>query len=84
MGATRTSGRFLLARTDRLFTIPSFLSGAARALDLGATSDSYNISSSPTEADMRAIASDWGVVSNDVWEAYNRLKKPSVAAQAGD
>ena len=42
-------------RTDFLFATPSFLSGAARVLDIGGTFDSYNSSESTEEADARAF-----------------------------
>lgn len=52
--------------TDFLFAQPSWLSGAARTLDLGGTFDRYNVSPSPEEADARAIANDWMTVGCDL------------------
>jgi hypothetical protein len=56
--------------TDFLFAQPSFLVGVARVLDLGGTlsAHSYNESRSPSEADARAIESDWAVVGQDMRE----------------
>jgi len=73
----------LVARTDRLFATPTLLSGAARALDLAGTFNAYNVSSTPEEADALALASDWGVVGNDLWEAFHRLQS-SMPTTAGD
>lgn len=62
------------------FASPSFLTGMARVLDLGATLElySYNVSPTPEEADARAIGTDWEVVGSDLAEAIR-----TVAAQAG-
>ena len=61
--------------TDFLFAQPSFLSGAARTMDAFATFDRYNTSDTPTEADMRAIASDWGMVGQDLSTVVGKPKK---------
>ncbi len=53
-------------RTDFLFAVPSFLSGVATLVDIFGTLRKYNTSRTPEEADARAIASDWGVVGNDM------------------
>ena len=42
-----------------LYSRPSFLSGAARLVDLGGTFDRYQTSASPAQADSRALAQDW-------------------------
>lgn len=49
------------------FVTPSFLTGAARVLDIGATFDagSYLISSTPAEADARAAKADLRAVLQD-------------------
>lgn len=79
----RTNRMAVVARTDRLFAMPSILSGAARVLDLGDTFTEYNISRTPEEADMKALAADWGVISDDLWEAFHQLKERTPAL-AGD
>jgi hypothetical protein len=48
------------------FRAPSFASGAARVLDLGATFDEYNSCASGNEADIRALYSDWVAVGGDL------------------
>ena len=45
---------------------PSFLSGAARTLDLFGQFDEYNQSSTPLEADARAMIEDMMVVASDL------------------
>lgn len=54
-----------LSHGYRLFALPTWLSGAARALDLGGTYDAYNRSTTGTEADCRAIESDWQIIGDD-------------------
>lgn len=82
-GSNRTNRMPVVARTDRLFVMPGFLSGAAQVLDLGGTFTQFNTSRTPEEADMKALAADWGVVSDDLWEAFHQLKERTPAV-AGD
>ncbi|HVM92514.1 MAG TPA: hypothetical protein VMT67_06860 [Terriglobales bacterium] len=56
-----------------LFANPSFLSGAARALDLYGTFDAYNGSSTEREADYKALSSDWHMVGQDIVAAMAQL-----------
>ena len=60
-------------RYFRLFATPSFLTGAARLVDLGGVFDKYNQSESEEEADSRALASDWLVVGEDLRKAMNKM-----------
>jgi hypothetical protein len=53
-------------KTGFLFSDPSFWTGAARLLDLGATFDAYNYSDSDEEADEKALYSDWAMVGSDM------------------
>ena len=55
--------------------MPSFLSGAARSLDLYCLFDSYNSSSTEREADCRAILSDWRVVGQDILSAMREFER---------
>lgn len=57
---------FVDHNSDFLFARPSFVGGIARILDMGGTLKIYN--NSPTEeiADMRALASDWRAVANEL------------------
>jgi hypothetical protein len=57
--------------TKFLFASPSFLSGAARTLDLGAQFDSYNSSLTAQQADMLAMFADWYTVGEDIGNAIS-------------
>ena len=61
-------------QTDFLFARPSFGSGVARTLDLWGTFDEYNHSETPAEADATAIASDWSIVGQDLYDAIDQYK----------
>jgi hypothetical protein len=54
------------------FVNPFFLSGVARAVDVGGALDetSYRLSRSGEEADTRAIASDWAAVGSDLRKTF--------------
>jgi hypothetical protein len=52
--------------TAILFAIPRFIFGLSRTLDIGGTFTAYNQSKSPSEADWKAIESDWNTVGNDL------------------
>lgn len=56
-----------------LFSYPSFFSGVAKVLDLGATFDEYNISKTPEEADYRAFLLDWSMVSVDLKKSIAKV-----------
>ena len=56
-----------------LFSCPSFLSGVAKVLDLGATFDEYNTSETPNEADYRAFLLDWHMVSIDLKKSIDSV-----------
>ena len=57
-----------------LFAEPCFLCGMARSLDLGAQLDSYNHTLSPAQADQLALFSDWTMVANDMWAAFDQYE----------
>lgn len=63
-------------RTDFLFAQPSGLYGVARLFDFAGTFDRYNESSTPEEADARAMYSDWRMVGEDLlaamWHQHER------------
>ena len=54
-----------------LYADPSFLSGAARTLDLYGLYDAYNVSTTPVEADARALAADWIITGQDLQDAID-------------
>ncbi len=67
--------------TGFLFANPGFLHGFAAALDIGGTLVEYNISTTPQEADARAIASDWAITGKDIWTAAKTLVKEKAQTQ---
>lgn len=56
-------------QSDFLFAQPSLASGAARSLDIWADFDDYNRSNTTSEADAKAIAADWLVIGQDMYDA---------------
>jgi hypothetical protein len=72
--------------SDFLFAGSSWLSGAARTLDLGATFDDYNISLNPAQADWLALNADALATYKDLWSAYGKVAKDveSVESQSPD
>jgi|HubBroStandDraft_4_1064222.scaffolds.fasta_scaffold872242_1 hypothetical protein len=63
--------------SDFLFADPSFVSGAARLLDLYCLFDSYNTSRSGAEADYKALLADWRVVGQDIQRAVEAFESAS-------
>jgi hypothetical protein len=63
--------------SDFLFVAPSFLRGLETVLDIGSTAESgnYSVSKTPTEADVRAMASDWVAVGQDIDDAVEAVKE---------
>jgi hypothetical protein len=55
--------------TDYLYARPSFAEGIARLVDFSNILQEYNTSSSPGEADEKAIRADWLAVGYDMVEA---------------
>jgi hypothetical protein len=55
--------------TDFLVASPSLISGAGRLFDWYGQFDEYNISRTPTEADAKAMASNWSIVGEDIRNA---------------
>ena len=62
------------SQTMSLFSIPGFLSGAARTLDLGATMDLYNESADGSSADCNALLFDWRQVGMEISSAMERYE----------
>jgi hypothetical protein len=60
-----------IIQSSFLFAQPSYLSGAARTIDLWGNFDDYNRSDSPREADAKAIAADWLMVGQDIQDAID-------------
>jgi hypothetical protein len=57
--------------SESSYTRPSFLSGAARILDLGGTFDRRQ--SSANDEDFRALQGDWAVVGEDMRAAIEAV-----------
>jgi len=69
-------------RTDLLFAMPSWLSGAARSLDLAGQLDGYNESATEGAADAKALFCDWRVVGESLVEAMKAFRRePQAQAQ---
>lgn len=65
--------KFYLDDTGFLFSDPSFVSGLGSVLDIGGGFLVYNTSRNGSEADERAIASDWAIVGKDLLTAVKAL-----------
>uniref|UniRef100_E6Q0D5 Uncharacterized protein n=1 Tax=mine drainage metagenome TaxID=410659 RepID=E6Q0D5_9ZZZZ len=61
-------------QSDFLFAQPSFGSGVARVFDLWGQLDDYNRSDTPSEADAKAIAADWLVIGQDIFDALDQYE----------
>ena len=62
-------------RTDFLFAMPTWLSGAARTLDLAGQFDDYNESATEQAADARALFGDWRVVGESLVDAMKAFRR---------
>lgn len=69
-------------RTDFLFAMPSFLSGAARTLDLYGQFDEYNESPSEDMADAKALYCDWRMVGGYLVTAIRNWHESPDSARA--
>lgn len=58
-----------------LFARPSFLTGLARIADPFGTLNDYNMPASGSEADYRALRSDWATVGDDLRSAIRQYKE---------
>ena len=65
-----------------LFADPSFVSGAATAIDLGGTLVVYNQFRTTQEADFQAMASDWASVGKDIQESVKKFEKEQECEKA--
>jgi len=52
--------------TDFLFTTPTYLTGASNVFNLGGNFYAYNISTSESEADCKAIRNDFNMIGKDL------------------
>jgi len=61
--------------TDFLTPRSSALTGMGTLLNLAGSYYFYNVSPTPTQADARALASDWNMVGQDIRHVLNQEKK---------
>jgi hypothetical protein len=71
---------YWVMRPDFLFATPSWLSGAARSLDLFGQFDEYNESPTEEAADAKALFSDWRIVGNSLLDAMRVFRRESQAS----
>lgn len=64
-----------MKRTKLLFTRPSSIRGIIKKLDIESIRKSVYSSSKATEADVKALSSDWCSIGNDMMEAMNDFEK---------
>jgi hypothetical protein len=60
--------------TDFLYSTPNFLSGAGTVINLGGDYYRFNESSSPIEADSRAIRNDFNMIGQDISDVIEEMK----------
>jgi len=60
--------------SDLLFSTPSWLSGAARTLDIASVFDDYSFGLTPAQTDWLALASDTDAVAKDFWIAVHKFE----------
>ena len=68
-------------RPDFLFATPSWLSGAARTLDLMGQFDEYNDSPNEDLADAKAMFADWRSVGDVILDVFTRLRSATPQAE---
>ena len=67
-------------KTDFLFATPSLLGGAATVFSLGGFRPNYNQSETPSEADAKAIRSDWAISGEDIVTAASKLTADALSS----
>lgn len=68
-------------RPDFLFATPSWLSGAARTLDLTGQFDDYNDSPTVEMADAKALFVDWRIVGESLVSALRAFRREQETQQ---
>ncbi len=66
----------------RLFAEPSFVEGFARVVDIGATLQVYNTSSTEKLADTEALRNDWWAVGDDMRSAIGTYEQEQAVARS--
>jgi hypothetical protein len=65
-----------------LFSVPTFAEGVGRLFDFGCTTDIYNTSETPEEADFNALREDWRSIARDMGVAFDECKQEALAVIA--
>ena len=63
--------------SNYLFATPSFLTGAARVLDMSGSFDYYNLSPTGEIANARGLLTDWNAVGRYLRESIESFKSES-------
>lgn len=58
-----------ILKSSTLFSMPSFMKGVARSIDLYGTIDEYNIADDGRETDTKALKRDWEMIGKDLYAA---------------
>jgi hypothetical protein len=66
-----------------LYAVPSFAEGVGRLLDFGCTTDIYNTSKTPEDADFNALRSDWRALACDMGIAFDEIREQK-SSQSSD
>ena len=64
-----------MGNSDFLFKMPGFVDGMARSIDLFGSFDDYNGSSTPEEADAKALYQDLSALKDDSDIVLNEIKE---------
>ncbi|MCC7352445.1 MAG: hypothetical protein IT330_01715 [Anaerolineae bacterium] len=57
-----------------LYAEPSLWEGMVRIVDVAGALNEYNVSSSPEEADYKALLSDWEAIGRDIWQSIRQFE----------
>ncbi|MBX7158282.1 MAG: hypothetical protein K1X66_07850 [Verrucomicrobiae bacterium] len=71
-------------RTDFLYSTPNVVTSVGSLFGIAGNYYSFNSSSTPEEADMRALKEDWGVVSQDLLNSFISVYRDKVAPKLKD
>lgn len=64
-----------MSPTFDLFALPSWAEGAGSIIDMAGSFHNYNDSPTPSEADAKALRSDWEAVGMDFLTAINEIRE---------
>ncbi len=61
-------------RTSYLFPKPTIIQGVGSIMNIAGNHYHFHYTSSPEEADFKAIENDWGMVGNDILKASQKVE----------